>query len=104
MSDGADPSSVAIGAGVAGVVGLAIAFIRALFARNVGAAEKALESMQADIKSILQELRSMHDEQTRQRGEIVALGKDIAAVVKTAEAAHDRIDALISVPPDKRKR
>ena len=79
MSDvGGDPGSIAIGAAVAGTVGLAIAAVRGLFTRNVGAADKAQEEMRADVKSILLELRSMHDEQTRQRSEIMALTKDLA--------------------------
>lgn len=98
-----DPSDIAVGAGVTGVVGLLIAFVRALFVRNVGAAEKAMEKMQAGIENILRELRSMHDEQTRQRGEIVALGKDVADAAKTAKAAHDRIDALMAVPPSRKR-
>lgn len=99
-----EPSDIAIGAGVTGAVGLGVAFIRALFVRNVGAAEKTMEKMQVGIENILRELRSMHDEQTRQRGEITALGKDVDAAAKAAKAAHDRIDALVHPAPGGRKR
>ncbi len=99
MSEDSNIGGIAIGAAVAGAVGLAIAFIRALFVRSVSSGEKMLEKMQGDIASILVELRSMHDEQTRQRAEIVALGKDMATQATAIRAAHDRIDALVSVPP-----
>jgi peptidoglycan hydrolase CwlO-like protein len=107
---GPDFSSLAIGAGVTGAVGLAIAFVRGLFTRNVdnhdkqlaaekAATEKKLDELRDDVKNVLLELRSMHDEQTRQRSEITVLGKELATVQATAKAAHERIDALVSPPP-----
>ncbi len=103
MSDGADIGSLAIGAGVAGGVGLAYKLVTGLFTRNVGAADRAADEMRQDVKNILLELRSMHDEQTRQRSDIAALGKEVSAVSSKAQAAHDRIDALVTpVPRGKR--
>ncbi len=99
MSDGADPGSVAIGAAVVTGVGFVGAFVKSLFTRNITAGEKTLEKMQADISSILLEVRSHHDEQTRQRADIAALGKDVATVVTQCRAAHDRIDALVAPSP-----
>ena len=84
---------------VTGGVALVIAFVRALFVRNVAAGEKAIEKMQAGIESILLELRSMHDEQTRQRAEIMNLGKDVATLGSSLKGAHERIDALVTPQP-----
>lgn len=103
MSDGTDPASIAIGAAVSGAVALGIAFVRSLFVRSVSAADKAQEEMRADVKNILLELRSMHDEQTRQRSEIIALGKELAEVKLSAKAAHERVDALVTPSPRGRK-
>ncbi len=104
MSDsGSEWGSVAIGAAVTGAVGLVLAFIRALFTRNVGAADKAQEEMRADVKNILLELRSMHDEQTRQRADITAINKELARLDGSCRANHDRLDALVAPAPRGRK-
>ncbi len=104
MADGSDPASLAIGAGVTGAIALALAFVKGLFNRNVDAADKAREKMQEGIEAILLELRSMHDEQTRQRSEILALGKEIATVAASSKGAHERIDALVSPSPRRAKK
>lgn len=103
------PESLAILAAVGSFVltaagALAIGLIKGSFTRNIGVADKAQTDMQADIKAILAELRSMHDESTRQRADIAALGKDLATLAASIKAAHDRIDALVSPTPERRKR
>ncbi len=104
MSDGSDPGSIAIGAGVAGGMGLAIAFVRSLFTRNVAAAERAQEKMQQGIENILLELRSMHDEQNRLRNDLSNLTEKYATLKDAVAAEHARIDALVSVPPRVKQR
>lgn len=100
MSEGgSDPASLAIGAVVTGLVALVFAFFRGLFTRNVGAADQAQTEMRTDVKNILIELRSMHDEQTRQRAELVGLARELDAVKKSTDAAHARVDALVTPPP-----
>ncbi len=99
MSEGSDPASLAIGGAVTGAVALALAFIRALFTRNIGAADKAQDEMRADVKNILLELRSMHDAQTTMRSDITGLTEKYATLKDAVKAEHDRIDALVTVPP-----
>lgn len=98
-----EPSDIAIGAGVTGAVGLGIAFVRALFTRNVTAAEKAQEEMRADVKNILLELRSMHDQQSNMRHDLTTLTEKYATLKDAVAAEHARIDALVTMPPGKRK-
>ena len=99
MSDGTDPSSLAIGAAVTGAVALAFGFIKGLFNRNVSTKDEADKELRQDVKNILLELRSMHDEQTRQRADIASLTEKYATLKEAVAAEHSRIDALVSVPP-----
>jgi peptidoglycan hydrolase CwlO-like protein len=100
MSDGGtDPTSLAVGAAVTGAIALAFGFIKGLFNRNVGAADKAQEEMRTDVKNILLELRSMHDEQTRQRSDIASLTEKNATLKEGLKAVNERIDALVSPAP-----
>lgn len=101
MSEGSgiEPWSIAVGAGVAGAVGLIFAAVKGLFSRGVGAVDRVQDEMRADVKNILLELRSMHDEQTRQRSDILSLTEKYASLKDALKACHERIDALISTPP-----
>lgn len=99
MSDGTDPTSIAIGAAVTGGVALAFNLVKGLFTRSVSSADRAQEEMQKDIKSILLELRSMHDQQTNMRADITGLTEKYATLKEAVAAEHARIDALVSVPP-----
>lgn len=77
MSDDLDLKSITIGAAISGVVGMGLAAVRGFFVRNV----------------------SMHDEQTRQRAEMLQLAKDTSEAMKEAKAAHRRLDALVTPAP-----
>lgn len=104
MSEGPDWQSVGIGALITGSVGLLIAFIRGLFTRTITTEDTNRGEMKSDIKEILMELRSMHDEQLRQRGDLINLVKETEFNRKSIESAHKRIDALIAPSPIRSER